>query len=143
MLYVPPSSSPYSGLYGYEYKIRHLSSCNFLPPLLSFHFLLSNDFTTALTLSAVDFWVSHSYERRNVLQSHIRLGEISRTCEHLNRVCTAYTSIMGYNYTGSSYKNTNVIKSKCSWPCFSIAVFHRLQHRKSTSSSDICINMVL
>jgi len=60
-----------------------------------------------LTLNAVDFGVYPSYKGQKVSQSHSSPGEILQTSEHMNHVYTAYTYIMGYNYTGSYYKNIN------------------------------------
>jgi len=97
--------------------------------LLSFPFSRSNVFPSVLTLNAVDFGVYHSYEGQKFSQSHSRPGGISQISEHMNHVCTSYTVITGYNYTGSPYKNKMVIKSIRSWPCSSIAVFHRLLHK--------------
>ena len=86
----------------------------------------------------------HSYEGHKVSQSHKRPGEISQTSEHMNYVCTAYTFIYTYLFTYlftitlvAPIKIPMVVKPKCLWPCFSIAVFHCLLHKKSTSSSKL------
>jgi len=62
----------------------------------------------------------------------------------MNYVCTAYTFIYTYLFTYlftitlvAPIKIPMVVKPKCLWPCFSIAVFHCLLHKKSTSSSKL------